>query len=206
MSKSCWHQNQKLLSSSAQCGAWGKETDVSADEELPNCHTPYWCRQNQTPCKARCAWNSLSCPSFFVIYTYTNTQRATGCVSNLSYVSKITSFGQWCNITRTDTVSGLCFLVCELSSQGFCCFASDVLKIQTIFRYTPKFNYHVLTIDPHTQQLNLTETIIIIPTECHDLIMTSINKIPAENILMLKKLQRKQNIVSTVPNVKCVNC
>lgn len=31
---------------------------------------------------------------FFVIYTYTNTQRATGCVSNLSYVSKITSFGQ----------------------------------------------------------------------------------------------------------------
>lgn len=143
---------------------------------------------------------------FFVIYTYTNTQRAIGCVSNLSYVSKITSFGQWCNITRTDTVSGLCFLVCELSSQGFCCFASDVLKIQTIFRYTPKCNYHVLTIDPHTQQLNLTETIIIIPTECHDLIMTSINKIPAENILMLKKLQRKQNIVSTVPNVKCVNC
>ncbi len=76
--------------------------------------------------KSNIMWNTL-CMKFSVspfclcyLNVRAHTQRATGCASYLSHVSKITSSGQWCNVTRTDTIPALCFLVCEESSQGLC--------------------------------------------------------------------------------------
>lgn len=122
--ESYWHENQKPSSSSARCAARGRDC----------CCCWWWWADRVSPtllmqAKSNTMWNAkFSVSPFILCYldVQAHTQRATGCVSYPSHVSKITSSGRWCNITRSDTVSALCVLVCEVSSQGLCWCVSDV--------------------------------------------------------------------------------
>lgn len=65
-------------------------------------------------------------PAIRVIENVQHTLRGQLGVSYPSHVSKISSSGQWCNVTRADTSHALRFLVWEASSQGLRWCVSDV--------------------------------------------------------------------------------